>query len=233
MKKRSDKKNNKDVKLNIGQQFKESLLYLKESYKYFYVSIFIFIISAVVGFTNSSRFSFIDDLLKEIISKTANLNALELTFFIMQNNMLSALLALAGGIFFGIMPIFNAISNGVVIGYVMSKSYQIAGASILFRLVPHGIFELPAIFISLGLGIKLGFTIIKTYFKFFRKNNNLMIIFPPLISIIIVILGSISLLINKNIMINKGLPPISPFLLFFLFGTLIIYIILMVLIYLI
>ena len=181
--------NNKDVKLNIVQQFKESLLYLKESYKYFYVSIFIFIISAVVGFTNSSRFSFIDDLLKEIISKTANLNALELTFFIMQNNMLSALLALAGGIFFGIMPIFNAISNGVVIGYVMSKSYQIAGASILFRLVPHGIFELPAIFISLGLGIKLGFSIFtnknkgKEFLRRFYNSANvfLMIVIPLLI----------------------------------------------------
>jgi len=42
-------------------------------------------------------------------------------------------------------------------------SVGIEGYGILWRLVPHGIFELPAVFISLGLGIKLGTFIFREY----------------------------------------------------------------------
>ncbi len=183
MKKRVNKS-----KLNIKQQFKESLSYIKESSGYIYLAILIFIISGIFGFVNASNLTFIDNLLKEIISQTTNLNALELIFFILQNNLLSALISLAGGIFLGIFPIFNAMTNGVIIGYVMSRSYSVAGLGILWRLVPHGIFELPAIFISLGLGMKLGFSIVlknrsKEFARRFYSSANafLMVVIPLLI----------------------------------------------------
>jgi stage II sporulation protein M len=43
-----------------------------------------------------------------------------------------------------------------VVGYVYSKAASVGGYGIIWQLLPHGIFELPAIFISLGLGVKLG-----------------------------------------------------------------------------
>jgi stage II sporulation protein M len=49
--------------------------------------------------------------------------------------------------------------NGAVLGYVFSRVYVLYGASDFWRILPHGIFELPAIFIALGLGVKLGFFI--------------------------------------------------------------------------
>ncbi len=176
-------------KLNFRDQLSESLIYLKESKNYIYFSVLIFVISGVFGIVYSDKLVYLDTLLKEIVSKTTDLNTGELIFFIMQNNMQSALIAVAGGIFLGIMPIFNAVTNGVIIGYVISKTYEVAGSAVLLRLIPHGIFELPAIFISLGLGIKLGFSIFSNKDKgdeFLRRFYNsanvfLMVVIPLLI----------------------------------------------------
>ena len=54
------------------------------------------------------------------------------------------------------MSIFGVVSiafNGYVIGFILEKSVLIDGLGVLWKLVPHGIFELPAIFISFGLVI--------------------------------------------------------------------------------
>ena len=55
----------------------------------------------------------------------------------------------------------TSIVNGYILGFVMLKSVQANGALVLWKLLPHGIFELPALFISLGLGVKLGAFIFK------------------------------------------------------------------------
>jgi stage II sporulation protein M len=50
----------------------------------------------------------------------------------------------------------NVISNGIILGYVMKGVWIDSGISNFWRIFPHGIFELPAVFISLALGLKLG-----------------------------------------------------------------------------
>lgn len=180
----------KSKHLNTKTQFKEALAYLKESSSYIYSAIFLFAISIVFGIVFKENLSFIDKILREIVDKTAGLSAPELIFFILQNNLETALLSLLLGIFFGIFPIFNALANGVIIGYVLALSYKVAGLSSWWRILPHGIFELPAIFIALGLGMKLGFTIflkkqnkIKEFKRRFYNSFNvfLMIVIPLLI----------------------------------------------------
>ena len=73
------------------------------------------------------------------------------------------------GIFFGIFPLWFTLQNGYVLGFVSSISVGEAGIGSLWRIIPHGIFELPAIFISLGLGIKLGSFV---FYKDSRKKFN-------------------------------------------------------------
>ena len=45
------------------------------------------------------------------------------------------------------------------------------GYLILLRLLPHGIFEIPALILSLGLGLKLGFFIFTKNKKKYLKDN--------------------------------------------------------------
>jgi len=176
--------------LSTKTQFKEAISYLKESSKYIYYSIGVFVISAIIGLVFKENLTFIDELLKGLIAKTIGLNAPEMIFFILQNNLQSALLSVFLGIFLGIFPLFSSVTNGVVLGYVMGRSLEVSSILVWWRLLPHGIFELPAIFISFGLGIKLGFSILlpkKIRIKEFKRrfynsfNVFLMIIIPLLI----------------------------------------------------
>jgi stage II sporulation protein M len=148
---------NKNKKLNKRfRWYHDSFKYLKESRNYIYAVAWVFLASAFIGFIFSSQFGFIDELLKELIDKTQGLSVEELIWFIFTNNLTSSFLAMVLGFFLGIFSLFNSFFNGILLGYVYSKASGIAGFGIIWKIAPHGVFELPAIFISLGMGVKLG-----------------------------------------------------------------------------
>ncbi|MEK6818729.1 MAG: stage II sporulation protein M [Nanoarchaeota archaeon] len=177
--------------LSVKKQFNEAILYLKESKKYIYCSILIFLIGILFGIIFKDNLSFLDSKLKELILKSVSLNPLERIFFILQNNLQISIFSIIIGTFFGIFVILICFYNGIVIGYVISK--YTASLTDLWRLIPHGIFELPAVFISFGLGIKLGFSLISKN-KTFKENlyssaNTLLLVIIPLLIIAAIIEG--------------------------------------------
>jgi len=169
------KKRRGEKKVGKGKKGKslirESFDYLGESKNYIYFAILLFVISGLIGFFFFENFTFLDDLLREIMEQIEGMNSFELMVFIFFNNVSSAFYALTFGVFLGIMPVVNALMNGTVLGYVMRNVYEVSGFSNFWRLLPHGIFELTAIFIALGLGIKLGmFIFAEDRFKELRRR---------------------------------------------------------------
>lgn len=156
------KKNKSSWKKEFADSFNESLKYVSLHKNYIYLVIVVFFASSIFGYFNSNQLTFIDEAIKDIILKTQGLDALELIWFIFSNNVTSAISSLFLGVLFGVFPIFNAVFNGTILGYVYSKAVPIAGFGVIWRLLPHGIFELPAIFISLGLGVHLGMSFFTT-----------------------------------------------------------------------
>lgn len=81
---------------------------------------------------------------------------------IFYQNTIACMLALIGGIFFGITSYIIILFNGFIIGFVVTALLFAPGnlgrniLYILAGLAPHGIFELPAFWIASGLGIRLG-----------------------------------------------------------------------------
>ena len=139
--------------------FQTSLDYVYESRLFILSALGLFFFSALFSFLFPSLFSALDETLRELALKAEGLTGFQLFVFIFHNNLTSSFFALFLGVFLGIFPFFNALLNGAVLGYVVSRVVPLAGVGTLWRLLPHGIFELPAIFISIGLGIKLGFSI--------------------------------------------------------------------------
>jgi len=92
------------------------------------------------------------------------------------------------GMFLGIAPVLFSLFNGYLLGFVALMAVNEQGFLSLWRIFPHGIFELPAVFISLGLGMKLGSFIFQRNkaesFKDFLWNSLrvfLLIVLPLLI----------------------------------------------------
>ncbi len=139
--------------------------YAKESKNYILFVILVFLLGSVSAlFYQPQVFidlikQFVEDLLKE----TSGLNVWQMIIYIFNNNLKASFFAMLAGIIFGIFPLFTALVNGYVLGFVAEKSVGAEGISVLWKLVPHGIFELPAVFLSLALGIKLG--------MFFKEKN--------------------------------------------------------------
>lgn len=164
------KVNVKNVNDSINKSFFYSLMFIKKNRIYFFVPLALLAVSAIFGYFNFLEIIFpnlsnvlnliVQKSIEQISQETMGLGPLELTGFIIFNNMKTALVGMMSGIYLGIYPILIILFNGYVIGFVgekaVSNPLNNEGIFILWRLLPHGIFEIPAILISIGLGIKAG-----------------------------------------------------------------------------
>jgi uncharacterized membrane protein SpoIIM required for sporulation len=117
----------------------------------------------------ANQLGFLDKLIEGIFAQTLDMSGPEITAFIFLNNTLSSLIGLAAGIFEGSPPLISTFVNGVVLGFVLEK----VGILSFWKLIPHGIFELPAVFVSLGLGLKIGWESIRYYFQINKRDYSL------------------------------------------------------------
>jgi stage II sporulation protein M len=158
----------------IKGQFKESFRYIAESKKFIFLAIVIFLIFALIGFfipVPENIKNIILDYLKELAEKTKNFSSpFDWIFFIFFNNLISSFFGIILGFFLGIYPFLSSLLNGYIVGFVSSISVSQEGFFSLWRLFPHGIFELPALFISLGLGLKIGTFVLEKKKGFAFRN---------------------------------------------------------------
>ena len=140
--------------------------------------------------------------IKDLLNQTNGLSQLDLIKFIVANNVKSTLTGILSGAILGIVPIVSTIANGYLLGFVAMLSVKAGGILTLWKIFPHGIFELPAVFISLGLGLKLGtFIFQKKKLKSFENYliNSLkcfLLIVIPLLIIAGIIEGTLMVLIK-------------------------------------
>ena len=146
------------------ENYRESLNYIRDSRNFIYSVIIIFLFFSLIGFfipapplLEEKILEFIEELLR----KTEGMSQGELIRFIFLNNIQSSFTGMPFGIILGVFPLIATLTNGYVLGFVAAKSAENGGIFVLWRILPHGIFELPALFISLGLGVKLGTFIFK------------------------------------------------------------------------
>ncbi|MEA3414234.1 MAG: stage II sporulation protein M [Nanoarchaeota archaeon] len=150
------------------KQYKKSFEYIQDSGKYIYWALVIFFIFTIIGliFPIPERlFLVLIDYFKELILKTQNFSTFEMILFIFTNNSFATFFSIIFGIIFGIFPIINSVINGYVLGFAGSLSVSEFGILSLWKLLPHGILELTAVFISLGMGLRIGATSLKSVIK--------------------------------------------------------------------
>lgn len=87
----------------------------------------------------------------QMAARLRELGPLALIFAILLRNALAVGVALLLGAVLGLAPLFAALTNGLLVGYLLSQD-----PSGWWRLIPHGVFELPAVFIGWGAGLWLG-----------------------------------------------------------------------------
>ena len=156
--------------MKIKNYYKQSWKFIKESRNYIYFISILFLIFTTFGFVYPVFFTdIIKNLIEDIVARTSGLGFFQLFLFIFQNNITTAFTGVIFGVFLGVLPLIFCFFNGYVLGFVMNKSSEVGFFGVLGRLLPHGIFELPALAISLGIGLRLGLV----YFEKRKKKEKL------------------------------------------------------------
>jgi len=199
-KKRGKKKTN-NVK-SLKGSYKEVGDYLKESKNYIWGAVIAFFAMTLLGFI--FPIFFVEEIGKfiiELLELTKDFNMSQMMWFIFKNNIWSAFSGMILGVLLGVVPIISLVLNGYLLGFVSRFVVNEVGYLALWRLLPHGIFEIPAILISLGLGIKLGMFVLhdKPKEEFFRRFilslKVFLFVILPLLIIAALIEGALILLL--------------------------------------
>lgn len=99
------------------------------------------------------------NMIRLLILEVEGKSSFELVVFIFLNNLKASFFAMILGIFLGVLPFVTTVVNGYLLGFVSREAVATNGLLTMWRLLPHGIFELPAIIFSIGIGFKLGVSV--------------------------------------------------------------------------
>jgi len=129
----------------------------------------------ILGFTNVFDLNeFIDSLIESIMHQFKDYRGLELFARILLNNSRATAIALLSGIIFSILPTLASLVNGMLIGFILQSTKYMAGRSVyemILALLPHGVFEIPALILSFAFGIKMGGWLFSSKkIEFFKHN---------------------------------------------------------------
>ncbi len=203
------KKRGKKREIKISRIYFKSWKFIKSIKNYILVVCCLFAFSIIFGLLFPGLFEQqILNIIRDIMLKSLNLKGFDLVGFIFMNNLQTSVIGVVSGIFFGIFPVILILVNGYVIGYVINRTILIAGPGVLWRLLPHGIFELPAVIISLGIGLKLGM-----FFRYAKYKTRAFLaqilgffsfIILSYISLLSILLTTQTILLDKSV-INDNL----------------------------
>lgn len=131
---------------------------------YFWAAAVIFLAGLFVGAMSHGDIGWLEKQLEGIsnIAKQANDSehpSRTMFGLILVNNLVATALAMYLGIAACIMPLFTLALNGLIMGYLFGKMADqgVDVVSVIVRgILPHGILELPAVFLAAAYGILLG-----------------------------------------------------------------------------
>lgn len=146
---------------------------------YILAAVLLFSLGVYQGYTSNE----LDELLLQVVNEafgemgdkiaSSDNPTMASILLIFLNNVRAILFMMIFGLIAGVFPVLSTWFNGVLVAFVL-RMQEAAGASMydmIFKgLLPHGLLELPVIFIAAGYGIRLGMTVIRRIFPSQREK---------------------------------------------------------------
>jgi stage II sporulation protein M len=104
----------------------------------------------------------ITDALQAVGEQYRDLAGGTLFFYILFHNVMASLLLLVSGLLYGVIPVLAVGSNGFVLGVLYNLEAAASGYSkAAMKVIPHGLFEIPALLFTGSYGLWLGILVIR------------------------------------------------------------------------
>jgi stage II sporulation protein M len=148
----------------------ERRAYLNRLYPYLKTSLAIFGSGIVIGLMSVTHFpelaGHFESSVVGFVKIFRGLSRFELAGAIFLNNALKTLVGIILGSLFGIIPVVFLLANGIALGVVFSLSAQSRGLWLsVLSILPHGMLELPAVFLGSSIGLMVGSHVVKRLFR--------------------------------------------------------------------
>lgn len=99
----------------------------------------------------------VDETITGILNAVQGLPPIALFALIFLNNALKTFVVMFAGLMLGVLPAAFLFANGAILGIVAARSAEIVGVWVTTAsILPHGVFELPAVLLGAAVGLRLG-----------------------------------------------------------------------------
>lgn len=153
----------------IGKRIKEfyasALKDLHEVRPYVFLAIATYIVGALLGLVFTRHFEVLLASFGKLASRFAGHSTPVLIVMIFIQNFIAAFISVWTGALLGLVPLAAAATNGILFSVVVLTVGRGDVWGVIVKLLPHGIFEMPAVLLSWGLGLWRGAW-------FFRKRGD-------------------------------------------------------------
>ncbi len=126
---------------------------IRRAVPFIILAFIVFSLGIVIGLAFPGTFSDMLKSFKQMAFAYGQREAAVLVLMIFFRNSLAALISIGLGPFLGVIPCVAALLNGILVGMVISLVEGPEKIRAMLTLIPHGVFELPAIMSAWGLGI--------------------------------------------------------------------------------
>ena len=190
------------MKKFLKDNFHKCEKFFSESKVYILSAVAVFFATAVIGFVFPVFFrEEVGVIMQQMAEKIQGLGFAETFSMIFFNNLSAGFMAEFLGIGFGIFPLIALVINGYLLGFVMKFAVMQEGIFVIWRIIPHGIFEIPAILLAAGIGIKIGVEFLYSFMIEYEKKHSLtlLIILGVFFPVILFIFAIAVTFKNKNL----------------------------------
>ena len=182
-----DNKFNSDAKL-LNRQYATALSTLYQARYGILIALLVYAGSCLGGWLYADALGFFQQAAGGLAGKFAGKGGADFIFSLFLHNLVATYIVMCLVTLWGLMPMVTAIANGLLLGWIVVTATGPSIYDAAAMLVPHGIFEWPAMMIAWGVGLWRGtgyrFNAIPgTYFQRWKRSNQVffLIVLPLLL----------------------------------------------------
>ena len=136
--------------------FSDALKAIAEARNCIFIAIVLYCCAIFVGWAYADNLSFLKEQVKKLAVQFVGKNAITFIFKIFLHNLIATYVAMCFVILFGAVPTLIAVFNGLILGWIIATAPARTETNIWMMIIPHGIFEWPAMIIAWGMGLWRG-----------------------------------------------------------------------------
>ena len=136
--------------------FSDALTAIAEARNCIFIVTAIYCCAILLGWAYADNLAFLEEQVKKLAAQFAGKNAITFIFKIFLHNLIATYVAMCFVVLFGAVPTIIALFNGLILGWIIVTAQARTGANIWMIIIPHGIFEWPAMIIAWGIGLWRG-----------------------------------------------------------------------------